>query len=108
MKMEGMLSYDDLQCHAVSRIQKFLLSHGRIMAGWDEILKNDDLAEGTLVYSYRGQQGGIEAANRGLKAVMTPGEVLYFDWYQAEPAKEPKAMYGYSPLKKCTVSNPSL
>lgn len=100
MKMEGMLSYDDLQCHAVSRIQKFLLSHGRIMAGWDEILKNDDLAEGTLVYSYRGQQGGIEAANRGLKAVMTPGEVLYFDWYQAEPAKEQKAMYGYSPLKK--------
>lgn len=100
MRREGMRSCDDLQCHAVSRIQKFLLSHGRTMAGWDEILKNDDLAQGTLVYSYRGQKGGIDAANRGLRAIMTPGEVLYFDWYQADPSREPKAMYGYSPLKK--------
>lgn len=100
MKKEGLHSYDELQCRAVSKIQDFLLSHGRTMAGWDEILKNTDLADGTMVYSYRGQKGGIDAANRGLRAIMTPGEVLYFDWYQAEPSKEPKAMYGYSPLKK--------
>ncbi len=100
MEKEGMTSYDDLQCYAISRLQSFLRDKGRTMAGWDEILKNHDLAQDTYVYSYRGQHGGIEAANRGLNAVMTPGEVLYFDWYQAVPALEKKAMYGYSPLKK--------
>ena len=100
MQKEGMKSYDELQCYAISRIQSFLRNKGRIMAGWDEILKNQDLAKDTYVYSYRGQHGGIEAANRGLNAVMTPGEVLYLDWYQAVPAFEKKAMYGYSPLKK--------
>ncbi len=100
MEKEGMGSLDDLQCYAISRLQKFLLSHGRTMAGWDEILKNQDLEKETYVYSYRGQKGGIEAANRGLNSVMTPGEVLYFDWYQAVPKYEKKAMYGYSPLKK--------
>ena len=100
MEKEGMKSYDELQCYAISRIQSFLRNQGRIMAGWDEILKNQDLAQDTYVYSYRGQHGGIEAANRGLNAIMTPGEVLYLDWYQAVPAFEKKAMYGYSPLKK--------
>ncbi|MBR1574086.1 MAG: family 20 glycosylhydrolase [Bacteroidales bacterium] len=100
MREQGMDSYDDLQCYMVSRIQAFLREHGRTMAGWDELLKNDDLDSGTMVYSYRGEKGGIRAANRGLKAVMTPGEILYCDWYQADPHFEPKAMYGYSPIKK--------
>ena len=56
--------------------------------------------------SYRGQKGAIEAANRGNYAVMTPGEVLYFDWYQADPSTQPRAMYGYSPIKKMYAFEP--
>lgn len=106
MEREGMTSYDDLQCYMISRLQKFLNGHGRIMGGWDEILKNEDLASSSVVYSYRGEKGGIRAANRGLRTVMTPGEILYFDWYQASPKEEQKAMYGYSPLKKMFVFDP--
>lgn len=100
MKKEGMTSYDDLQCYMVSRIASFLQSRGRCMGGWDELLKNEDLEPCTVVYSYRGEKGGIRAANRGLKTVLTPGEILYMDWYQASPEHEKKAMYGYSPIKK--------
>lgn len=37
---------------------------------------------------------------------MTPGEVLYFDWYQADPSTQPRAMYGYSPIKKMYAFEP--
>ena len=87
-----------LQPYMIARIQDFLASKGRVMVGWDEILHNELHSE-TLVMSYRGQKGAIEAANRGNYAVMTPGEVLYFDWYQADPSTQPRAMYGYSPIK---------
>ena len=100
MKKEGMTSLDDLQCYMVSRLAGILNENGRTMAGWDEILKNEDLTPDTHVYSYRGEKGGIRAANRGLNAIMTPGEILYMDWYQASPEYEKKAMYGYSPIKK--------
>jgi hexosaminidase len=76
------------------------------MGGWDEILKNEDLESSSIVYSYRGEKGGIKSANRGLPTVMTPGEILYFDWYQASPKEEKKAMYGYSPLKKMFIFDP--
>ena len=60
----------------------------------------NELHSETLVMSYRGQKGAIEAANRGNYAVMTPGEVLYFDWYQADPHTQPRAMGGFSPIRK--------
>lgn len=105
MKKNHMKSMDDLQCHMIDRIEQFINAKGRIMMGWDEILKND-LTTTSIVYSYRGQKGAITAANSGHKAVMTPGEVLYFDWYQATPATQPQAMYGYSPIKKTYSFDP--
>lgn len=45
-------------------------------------------------------EGAIEAANRGYDAVMSPGEIIYFDWYQANPHTQPQAMSGFSPIKK--------
>lgn len=74
------------------------------MVGWDEILHNELHSE-TLVMSYRGQKGAIEAANRGNYAVMTPGEVLYFDWYRRS-FHSAACMYGYSPIKKMYAFEP--
>ena len=99
IRREHLSGIRDLQPYMIARIQSFLASRGRIMIGWDEILHNDLLPE-SVVMSYRGQKGAVEAANRGNYAVMTPGEVLYFDWYQADPSTQPRAMYGYSPIKK--------
>lgn len=32
--------------------------------------------------------------------IMSPGEMIYFDWYQADPCTQPRAMSGFSPIKK--------
>ena len=99
IRREGLGGIQGLQPYMIARIQDFLVSKGRIMVGWDEILHNE-LHPETVVMSYRGEKGAVEAANRGNYTVMTPGEVLYFDWYQADPATQPRAMYGYSPVRK--------
>ena len=99
MDREGLTDYDDLQVYLIRRIHKYLTDHGRVMAGWDELMKDDNLSD-AIIYSYRGQKHGIDAANKRLKTIMVPGEALYLDWWQADIDKEPVAMGGYSPLHK--------
>ena len=90
----------ELQCYVTARIQKFLNDHGRKIIGWDEILEGD-LAQGATVMSWRGTQGGIEAARRGFDVVMTPNSHLYIDYYQSqERDKEPLCIGGLATLEK--------
>ena len=91
--------FEEVQCYMIEHLELFLAEHGRVMMGWDEILKNS-LRSSSVPISYRGQRGGIEGANRGLNVIMSPGEMIYFDWYQADPCTQPRAMSGFSPIKK--------
>ncbi len=52
------------------------------------------------VMSWRGMQGGIDAAEQGHDVVMSPGTHCYFDHYQADPDFEPLAIGGFTSLKK--------
>ena len=89
-----------LQNYVTGRVQAFLNAHGRKIIGWDEILQGD-LAKGATVMSWRGVQGGIEAASRGFDAVMTPNGYCYFDFYQTqERDKEPFGIGGDLSLEK--------
>ncbi|GHB86912.1 glycoside hydrolase family 20 protein [Persicitalea jodogahamensis] len=93
-----------LQSYAVRRMDQFLEKKGRKMIGWDEILHGDTpeapLAEGATVMSWRGESGGIAAAQKGHDVIMTPGGYVYFDSYQANPTTQPEAIGGFLPLKK--------
>ncbi len=90
----------ELQCYVTARIQKFLNEHGRKIIGWDEILEGD-LAEGATVMSWRGTQGGIEAAKRGFDVIMTPNSHMYIDYYQSqERDKEPLCIGGLVTVPK--------
>jgi len=90
----------ELQCYVTARIQKFLNDHGRKIIGWDEILEGD-LAEGATVMSWRGTQGGIEAARRGFDVIMTPNSHMYIDYYQSqERDKEPLCIGGLVTVEK--------
>ena len=100
MKQEGFTDPAQLQTYLISRIQKIILDNGRVMAGWDQILENEDLDGSSVVYAYRSDSAAYSAADRGVKAVITPGDVLYLDWFQAHPYYETKAQYGYTPLHK--------
>ena len=90
LKAHGNISAEqELQCYVTARIQKFLNEHGRKIIGWDEILEGD-LAPGATIMSWRGTEGGIQAARRGFDAIMTPNSHLYIDYYQSqERDKEP-------------------
>lgn len=96
-----------LQSYVTARIQKFLNDRGRKIIGWDEILEGE-LADGATVMSWRGTQGGIQAAKHGFDAIMTPSsEGYYFDHYQSrETDKEPFGIGGYAPIEKVYAYEP--
>jgi hexosaminidase len=96
---EGLKNEKELQSYFIKRVEKFILSKNRKIIGWDEILEGG-LAPEATVMSWRGVDGGIAAARQGHNVIMTPGSYCYFDYYQADPKTEPKAIGGYTSLKK--------
>lgn len=105
IKTEGLKDVNELQSYFIKRIEKFVNSKGRQIIGWDEILEGG-LAPGATVMSWRGESGGIAAAKMHHHVIMTPGDPLYFDHYQGDPATEPLAIGGFNPLKKVYAYNP--
>lgn len=105
IKDEGLKDVYELQSYFIRRIEKFLNQNGRQIIGWDEILEGG-LAPGATVMSWRGTEGGIQAAQMGHDVIMTPGSPCYFDHYQANPAGEPLAIGGYNPLKSVYMYEP--
>ncbi len=88
-----------LQSFVINHAEKFLNARGRQMIGWDETLEGG-LAPNATVMSWRGVEGGIEAARQKHQAIMTPTTYLYFDYYQSkETDKEPIAIGGYVPVE---------
>jgi hexosaminidase len=99
IRTENLNNVEELQSYFIKRIEKFISSKGKILLGWDEILEGGLPAEATVM-SWRGNKGGIEAANLGHDVVMTPNTHCYFDYYQGSMDKEPLAIGGYLPLSK--------
>ncbi len=99
IKDEGLKDEHELQSYFIRRIEKFLNSKGKQIIGWDEILEGG-LAPNAAVMSWRGEEGGIQAANQQHNVVMSPGTHCYFDHYQGEPDLEPIAIGGYTTVEK--------
>ncbi|UCF20550.1 MAG: family 20 glycosylhydrolase [Gemmatimonadota bacterium] len=99
MRREGLADEHELQSYFIRRIESFLLANGRRLIGWDEILEGG-LAPQATVMSWRGTEGGIEAARQGHDVIMTPTSHVYFDYYQGDPNFEPLAIGGLTPLEK--------
>lgn len=96
-----------LQSYLTARIEKFLNQHGRRIIGWDEILEGK-LAPNATVMSWRGMEGGIEAAKMGHDVIMTPTSHAYFDYYQtANTEQEPTAIGGFLPVEKVYSFEPA-
>jgi hexosaminidase len=87
-------------------MEKFVNSKGRSIIGWDEILEGG-LAPNATVMSWRGEAGGIAAAQQSHNVVMTPGtNGLYFDHSQGKN-NEPLSIGGFDPLQKTYSYNPT-
>jgi len=111
MKQLKLKNEEELQQYFINRIDKFVTSKGRSIIGWDEILEGESpttrLAPNATVMSWRGIEGGIEAAKQKHNVVMTPGAFCYLDKYQGEPTQEPLAIGGFLPIEKVYSYEPT-
>jgi hexosaminidase len=85
----------ELQSYFIGRIEKFLKSNGRELIGWDEILEGG-ISKTATVQSWRGIEGGVEAARHGNKVIMSPTSHCYFD-YDLK-AIDLKKVWEFSPM----------
>jgi hexosaminidase len=106
MKAQGLNTEMELQAYFTKKIEKYLQTKGKRLFGWDEILEGG-IDPSATVMSWRGEKGGIEAANAGHDVVMTPSGYVYLDHYQGDPLCEPvkigglstlQNVYGYDPI----------
>jgi hexosaminidase len=114
MEVEKLKTVEELQSYFIKRMEKMVQAKGKKLMGWDEILEGG-LAPEATVMSWRGMQGGIDAAKMNHHVVMTPADNCYLDLYQGDPAVEPptysmltlRNCYNFDPVPK-EVLNPAL
>lgn len=106
MKAEGLKDEHELQSYFVQRMENYINAKGKSIIGWDEILEGG-LAPNATVMSWRGEEGGIAAAQQNHDVIMTPSKWLYFDYMQDSSVAEPlavkvlvdvKTVYMYDPV----------
>src|SRR5262249_48644045 len=76
MKANNLQREAQLQTWINRQLEAFLAGKGRRMIGWDEILEGG-LTPGAVVMSWRGSQGGIDAAKAGHDVIMSPTTHCY-------------------------------
>jgi hexosaminidase len=96
IKEKNLKDEHGLQSYFISRIEKYLNSRGRSIIGWDEILEGG-LAPNATVMSWRGEDGGVAAAQQHHNVIMTPGSYCYFDHSQIKN-DDSLTIGGYLPL----------
>jgi hexosaminidase len=102
----GLEDEHGLQSWFIRRMDAFLTSKGRRLVGWDEILEGG-LAPNATVMSWRGTEGGIDAARAGHDVIMAPTSHTYLDYYQSRnTAGEPLAIGGFLPLETVYAFEP--
>lgn len=106
-KENGLKSENEIQSYFIRKMEQLLKSHNKKLIGWDEIHEGG-LAPEAIVMSWRGMEGGIQAAKQGHQVIMTPNNHCYLDLYQGEPSVEPdtysicrlKDSYAFEPVPK--------
>jgi hexosaminidase len=105
IQREDLEDEEGLQSYFIQRIEAFLNQNGRQIIGWDEILEGG-LAPNATVMSWRGEEGGIQAAREGHDVIMSPTSHCYLDYYQSQHPDEPLAIGGFLPLEKVYQYHP--
>ncbi len=113
IKEKGLKDEHGLQSYFISRMEQYINSKGKKIIGWDEILEGG-LAPNATVMSWRGENGGIEAAQQHHDVIMTPTSNCYFDYSQTKnedslviggflPLEQ---VYGYEPVPEALSDKP--
>ncbi len=107
IKDSGLKNEEGLQSYFIQKIERYLNSKGHSVIGWDEILEGG-VAPNATIMSWRGEQGGIDAAKQHHKVIMTPGNYVYLDHAQSKNEDSltiggdlpVETVYNYEPLPK--------
>ncbi len=92
---DGSSAENKLQTWLNHEIEQFLAERGRDLIGWDEILAGG-LTERSIVMSWRGVKGGIEAAKQNHRVIMSPNVFSYIDHPQLKDyGKQPRTTDSY-------------
>ena len=84
-----------LQTYINREVEQFVNQRGRDIIGWDEILEGG-LTERSVVMSWRGVKGGIEAARQHHRVIMTPNIFVYINHPQLKNlSRQPRTTDGY-------------
>lgn len=102
LKLDGQ---SGLQSYFVHRVEKILNKKGKRLIGWDEILEGG-LAPNSTVMSWRGEQGGIKAAQSGHQVIMIPNADTYLNYYQEDPEFAPVGSGSFLPIEQVYRYNP--
>lgn len=92
---------DEFELHAyfIQQVEKIAEGLGRKLIGWDEVLEGGLPLKATVM-SWRGEAGGIKAAQLGNNVIMTPNTYCYLDYYQENPEFAPLAIGGFISLEQ--------
>lgn len=97
IKEEGLADEHGLQSYFIQRIERFLNANGRQLIGWDEILEGG-LSPNATVQSWRGMEGGQEAAASNHGVIMSPTSHCYLDYPLS--SIDLKKIYDFDPIPK--------
>jgi hexosaminidase len=107
MKKEGITTTAGLQSYFEKKVEKMVISKGKKMIGWDDILDGGIAPDpSTTIMSWRGMTGGIAAARSGHNVIMTPSNYAYLDYIQGDSLVEPPAIFGKLLLKTSYTWDP--
>ena len=95
MQREKIKDMAGVQSYFGKRLEQIILSKGKKMMGWDEILEGG-ITPTTALMSWRGVEYGIEASKSGHYVVMSPTNYVYIDYMQGDISTEPRV---YSSLR---------
>lgn len=99
IKKENLKDEFELHAYFIQQVEKIAEGLGRKLIGWDEVLEGG-LPLKTTVMSWRGEAGGIKAAQLGNNVIMTPNTYCYLDYYQENPEFAPLAIGGFISLER--------
>lgn len=104
MKKLKVNDVEKLQGYFMKRVEKILTDKGKKLIGWDEILEGG-ISPGASVMSWRGIEGGIQAAHLGHDVVMSPTTFAYLDYSQGDPTVDPP-IYSTLRMERCYSFDP--
>ena len=105
MQQHDLTTPEQVQSYFIKRVAKIVQDLDKTVIGWDEILEGG-VADDAVIMSWRGTEGGVQAAKMEHQVIMSPYQYIYFDAYQSRNLDEPKAIHGLSRLKNVYQYDP--